>query len=471
MSKESNCVFVFDIGKTHIKVTVLARGGEALYQNRTSNRVVSRYLYDSFDIGRTWEWLCEQLAYAGGLYDIDTISIATHGAAAALVDLKTGRTLLPVMDYEFTDYPDLPTDYDRLRPDFTLTGSPRFPAGLNLGRQLHWQSNILSRRARADACLLMYPQYWAWRLTGKSSSEVTSLGCHTDLWDVNQNKPTELLDTLGFTDALPPLQPAWEPVGTLSPELSEACNIRGDCKVLPGVHDSNAGYVAFLKYPKARRPTVISSGTWSVIMDPQVAPASLDATKDMLVNVDAQGNALCTARYMGGREFGLVCERLNTDIATTFTDDDVDKIIRTNTFVMPNFCTGAGPYPDRVPDITSDTSITQINGKAAATLYSALMLDDILRRLSPDTRRDIVIEGSFAANEVLCRVLAALNPDRAVIRHREGNGVTTGCFMLARWADFPESEVIAQDNPPVTPYHHKDLQTYAAKWRERARSE
>ena len=29
----------------------------------------------------------------------------------------------------------------------------------------------------------MYPQYWAYRLTGVLANEVTSLGCHTDLWN------------------------------------------------------------------------------------------------------------------------------------------------------------------------------------------------------------------------------------------------------------------------------------------------
>lgn len=29
----------------------------------------------------------------------------------------------------------------------------------------------------------MYPQYWALRLTGIAANEVTSLGCHTDLWN------------------------------------------------------------------------------------------------------------------------------------------------------------------------------------------------------------------------------------------------------------------------------------------------
>ena len=30
--------------------------------------------------------------------------------------------------------------------------------------------------------MLPWPQYWAWRLCGETASEVSSLGCHTDLW-------------------------------------------------------------------------------------------------------------------------------------------------------------------------------------------------------------------------------------------------------------------------------------------------
>jgi len=84
MSIKGQQVLVFDIGKTHVKVTVLSDIGAELYQNRTSNKVKQTDLYDSYDVDGIWEWLLNELTTLAPRYDIRSISIATHGAAAAL---------------------------------------------------------------------------------------------------------------------------------------------------------------------------------------------------------------------------------------------------------------------------------------------------------------------------------------------------------------------------------------------------
>jgi len=462
MNAKDPSVLVFDIGKTHVKVTLLDMTGVQLYQNRTSNKVRDTYPYASHDINHIWTWFIAELSKLAGQYHITSISIATHGATAALVGSKTGELLLPIMDYEFKSYPvDLP-DYASLRPPFDMTGSPEFPAGLNLGRQLHWQCQILSADLIKSAALLLYPQYWAWRLTGILSSEVTSLGCHTDLWNVKTNSPSPLLETLGLQNALPPMSKAWEPLGKVALEIAAETGLNSDCLVYPGVHDSNAGYLPMLRRPKDLRPTVISSGTWTIIMDSQAKVDGLDSAKDMLVNIDAEGSALITARYMGGREFGLICERFNTDIATTFTDEDIQTIIESNTLILPSFCQGTGPYPDKVGRVVFENGPIEINGKAAATLYSALMVTDILKRLSPDSVSDILVEGSFASNSVLCGLIAALNPKRKLRIQNRGNGVTEGCFLITQW----NSDFELAGNREVIPYSPENLSRYARNWSE-----
>jgi len=460
MDTGDKTVLVFDIGKTHVKVTLLDDNGVKCYQSRTSNTVKATKPYNSFDTDRIWDWL---LAEIGGLtptYTISAISIATHGAAAALIDAETDRLLLPIMDYEFDDYPDDIPDYAALRPPFDITGSPEFPGGLNLGRQLNWQCRLLSQDTLSRASLLMYPQYWAWRLTGKLSSEITSLGCHTDLWDVRKNTPSPLLKTLGLEHALPLVISAWEALGSVRPEIAAQTGLPAECSVYPGVHDSNAGFLPILGSAKKDRPTVVSSGTWTVIMDSQAGIEALDASKDMLVNIDAEGTPIATARYMGGREFGLVCERLNTDIATTFTDEDVNQIIDNGTLILPSFCSGTGPYPDASGEIVSGKDRFEINGKAAATIYSALMVDNILKQLNPDSTQDILLEGSFASNEVLCRLLAALNPNRNVRVQNQGNGVTHGCYLLTR-RNMPAAKT---RNPKIEPYVSAGFSEYAKQW-------
>jgi len=463
MSIKGQQVLVFDIGKTHVKVTVLSDIGAELYQNRTSNKVKQTDLYDSYDVDGIWEWLLNELATLAPRYDIWSISIATHGAAAALVNAQTEELLLPIMDYEYENYPhDLP-DYTSLRPTFDETGSPEFPHGLNLGRQLNWQSQLLSDDDKETAILLMYPQYWAWRLTGQLTTEVTSLGCHTDLWNIQTNAPSSLLKTLGLDHALPPLKDAWAPIGTVKDDIADRVGLSNNCVVYPGVHDSNAGYLPILKLAKTERPTVVSTGTWSVIMDAQSDCGALDSHCDMLVNIDAEGSPLATARYMGGREFGLICERLNTDIATTFTDEDIEAIINSNTYVLPSFCMGTGPYPNMTGRVISDKETFNINGKAAATIYSALMVNNILKRLNPSSKQDILIEGSFAANSVLCGLLATLNPNRKVRIQQGGNGVTEGCFLLTQWNTPKKSSA----NPEVSPYPLNTFLAYAKRWEEK----
>ena len=462
MSNKGQQVLVFDIGKTHVKVTVLSDTGAELYQNRTSNKVKQTDLYDSYDVDGIWEWLLNELTTLAPRYDIRSISIATHGAAAALVNAQTEELLLPIMDYEYENYPENLPDYTSLRPSFEETGSPEFPHGLNLGRQLNWQIQLLSDDDKETAILLMYPQYWAWRLTGKLATEVTSLGCHTDLWNINTNAPSSLLKTFGLDHALPPLKDAWEPIGTVKDDIAKQVGMSSSCDVYPGVHDSNAGYLPILKLAKTDRPTVVSTGTWSVMMDAQSDCATLNSHCDMLVNIDAEGSPLATARYMGGREFGLICERLNTDIATTFTDEDIEAIISANTYVLPSFCMGTGPYPNMTGRVISDKETVNINGKAAATIYSALMVNNILKRLNPSSKQDILIEGSFAANSVLCALLATLNPNRKVRIQHGGNGVTEGCFLLTQWNTPKKSSA----NPEVPPYPSTAFLAYAKRWEE-----
>ena len=75
-----------------------------------------------------------------------------------------------------------------MRPPFAETGTPRLPIGLNLGAQLFWQARRFPEAFARVAAILTYPQYWAFRLTGVRANEATSLGCHTDLWDVRKRR-------------------------------------------------------------------------------------------------------------------------------------------------------------------------------------------------------------------------------------------------------------------------------------------
>ena len=52
----------------------------------------------------------------------------------------------------------------------------------------------------------MYPQYWSWRLTGNLSSEISSIGCHTDLWAPSSEKFSSLVVEQSWSKLFPHLQ-------------------------------------------------------------------------------------------------------------------------------------------------------------------------------------------------------------------------------------------------------------------------
>lgn len=451
------CTLVFDIGKTHYKVTLLGPAGEKLFSRRAPNRPVDRAPYRHFDVDGIWRWLLEQLSTLSCDHAITAISIATHGAAAALVDLETGELVLPVMDYEQDDFAIPRAEYDALVPPFAETFSPPLPAGLNLGRQLHAQWAMLDETARARVTVLPFPNYWALRLSGRACWEVSSLGCHTDLWNPVEGRFSALVERLGIADSFPERIAATDPLGTVCPGIAAATGLPASCKVWPGMHDSNAGYVPYLAIPKEQRPSVLSTGTWSILLACNTSFARLDPALDLLANTDILGNPLATARFMGGREFEAICEMTNCDIATHCDAAQVVQTIAEGSFALPSFAHGSGPMGIREGRLVGPAT----HGKALAALYCALMLDHMLDLLA--VTGPVAIEGSFASNPVLCGILATLRPAQAVLTAQSDGGVIDGCWRVTCGGGLGAVPTLA----PVGPLNLPGLADYRAAWHAR----
>ena len=84
----TGCVAVFDLGKTNIKVVVFDSSGNALAERARANAPLpadARCPYLSLDAEGAWAFLIGALKDVGARFPIEAISIATHGAAGALV--------------------------------------------------------------------------------------------------------------------------------------------------------------------------------------------------------------------------------------------------------------------------------------------------------------------------------------------------------------------------------------------------
>lgn len=364
---------VLDVGKTNLRLAALDEAGRVVSLRSRPNRVEPGPPYPHLDVEGCFEWLVAGLAEIAGSGAVRAIVPVAHGAAAGLI--ASDSLALPVLDYEFEGPASLGPRYPR--PPFAETLSPPLAAGLNLGRQLFWQrEHFPDAWARVERAL-PYAQYWAWRLSGVAASEITSLGCHTDLWIPRRNVWSPLAAELG--EALfPPLARAWDALGPLRPELRAKTGIDASCQVLAGVHDSNASFFAH-RVARTAPFAVLSTGTWVVAMAHGGSLAGLCEERDTLANVDAFGNALATARFMGGRE-----------------------------------------YAERAREVGAEAAARECAARAA----------DCLGWI--DARGELIIEGPFARNEAFCRRLAELRPAQRLVRSHDDTGTLAGALALWR---------------------------------------
>ncbi|WP_167856023.1 FGGY-family carbohydrate kinase [Natronospirillum operosum] len=452
-------IAVLDIGKTNVKLCAIEggnHGGALLAKHSRSNGVVQGAPYPHVDDRAIWHWVCEALAQLAREYHVTSIAITTHGATAAC--LAGDELALPILDYESPLCQSLNNEYRTTRPAFEESGSPDMAVGLNLGRQLYWLSRAYRQAFERVTDILLYPQYWGWLLSGVKASEVTSLGCHTDLWDPMREDFSSLTDRMGWRELLPDLQPTGEVLGPVQPELAARLGLPEDCMVCNGIHDSNASLVPHL-LTRSAPFTVVSSGTWTVICSIGASAERLQEDLDMLVNVNAYGEAVPTIRFMGGREWETLRGTGQTSLA------DLKRVMTAEIHALPAFSDQGGPFRHHAGRLVGPVHQLNSAGKTAlASVYCALMTDYCLDLLGSEG--DIVIEGAFARNDVYMYTLATLRAQGArqdLYGSSDSTGTTQGTAMLGQSINhWPLSA--AQLVAPLA--ESQALLAYAGNWRQ-----
>jgi L-fuculokinase len=454
-------IAVLDIGKSTTKLMLVeAPSGRTVWSaERASAAIPSRntpVLQTELDIFGIEAWLLEQLSLLPERGRIGAILPIAHGAALVLVDAE--GEVLAAPDYEDPSFERLRGDYVPLRDPFTKSLSPGLPVGLNLGTQLFHLQNEASALFLRTRWILTYPQYWAWRLSGVAASEVTSLGCHSDLWKPGAGTFSDVAIRQGWAALMPPLHPARAVLGPLRQEWAEATGLPADCAVICGIHDSNASYLAHrVARPAADAFTVISSGTWCIILAKGADLARLRESEDMLANVDALGDPTATARFMGGREFSAIAGEAARGVAPT--EEGLTAVLDADAMALPSFALG-GPCQGRKGHLVKAGSLGPSARAALATLYCALMADLILDRLG--VSGPILVDGPFATNPIFGRILQSLRSGDPVSLGSIRGGIASAVLWLA-------GEAVSHEPPsvPLDPLAEAArLRSHRQRWRD-----
>lgn len=440
-------IAVIDVGKTNAKLALVdsASLSEVAVVTRP-NTILQGPPYPHFDLDGHWAFFVKALRDFHASHGVDAISITTHGASAVLLDDK-GNLACPMLDYEHTGPDAFTAAYDALRPDFALTGSPRLPMGLNLGAQLHWLLETQEGLRETLANVVTYPQYWGYRLTGQLASDVTSLGCHTDLWNPFTQTFSDLVGALELSGKMAPALRSDATLGMVSEALSAELGFDRPVPVTCGIHDSNASLYPYLGQDAPF--AVVSTGTWVVAMAIGAKEQSLDPARDVLVNTNALGQPVPSARFMGGREYELI-----KPAATSMTAQDRQSAL-SGAMLLPAVEPSSGPYQHRRMRWTA-TEPQDGPRMVALSWYLALMTRTCLDLTGADG--PVIVEGPFARNGDYLDMLSALC-DGGVMVATSLTGTSVGAAMLT--CDTPAPYLRPHAAPAIT----ADLRAYAAKWR------
>ncbi len=310
-------IAILDVGKTNKKLFLF----DALYNiiwedSRTLAETKDEDGYPCEDLDLLNAWIGEVLVESKGAVDVEIRAINFSAYGASFVHVGAGgEPLTPLYNYLKT-YPGKLKEqfYNQYRGELVFsmqTASPvlgSLNSGLQLYRLKYEQPDIFAQIKYS----FHLPQYLGWLLTGKACSDITSIGCHTGLWNFSQNYYHEWVYREGIINKLPPVRPS----GTVFPVMPGLnrkipSTLPAHCLSGIGLHDSSAAMIPYLE-SFAEPFVLISTGTWSISMNPfNSDPLTIaELQNDCLCYLTFKGQPVKASRLFAGYEHEKQVERL-----------------------------------------------------------------------------------------------------------------------------------------------------------------
>ncbi len=300
---------IFDIGKTNKKLFLFNEQYEIVHELQDSFQEITDEEGDACDdLDKISSWVLSSMDAVTVMpdYDISAVNFCSYGASFVHID-KEGNPLTPLYNY-LKEYPaDLTrtfyTEYGGESMFSVQTSSPVL-GSLNSGMQLY-----RLKKERPELFLKIHfslhlPQYLASLISRKYYSDMTSIGCHTNLWNFVQNHYHEWVYREGIIDKLAPIVSSGY---THTISLNEK-----NIPVGVGLHDSSAALIPYLE--SFLEPFVlISTGTWCISLNPfNKKPLSIaELQEDCLSYISFQGKPVKASRIFAGHHHEQEIKRIS----------------------------------------------------------------------------------------------------------------------------------------------------------------
>ena len=310
-------IAVLDVGKTNKKLFLFDSYYHILWQESSVLEETTDEDGDACeDIYALNAWMVGSLgrAFAEKNFQIIAINFSAYGAS--LVHIGNEKIVTPLYNY-LKAYPEKlrKVFYDTYGGEMTFSMISASPVlgSLNSGMQIYRIKKENPELLTQIRFSLHLPQYLSWFLTGEATSDMTSIGCHTNLWNFSQNSYHEWVYREEIIHALAPIQSS-RIVYPIRPGNSHLPFFEGMANkpvAGTGLHDSSAAMIPYLE--SFQEPFVlISTGTWCISMNAfnQEPLTSSELHNDCLCYMSYNGKPIKASRLFAGYEHELQTERL-----------------------------------------------------------------------------------------------------------------------------------------------------------------
>jgi sugar (pentulose or hexulose) kinase len=453
-------IAVFDIGRTHKKFLLFDGAYQVVEEKAVAwPDITDEDGYTCENMHEISAWMREQIS--GALQrkqQIKAINFSAHGASLVHLD-AAGNQAAPMYDYMKPLPAEITDGFYGLfggRAAFSrATGSPVLDM-LNSGIQLYWLKHTRPELLDKFDVSLHLPQYGNYLFSGKKHADITSIGCHTGLWDFEKGAYHRWLRDEGVDHLMAPA----EPVSTYDA-------VRFGRQTIPtgiGLHDSSAALLPFV-YTASKPFLLLSSGTWNITLDPffQGELSDQDYQRDCLYFLLDVERKVAASRLFLGHEYQHQVKKLEAFFqkrkgyylevepdAAVFSqvlrDQPADAVF------YPETMAGTGPFPNlKRPPV----NLNRFSGFEEA--YHKLMLDltymqkislELLSCHSPVDR--LYISGGFVQNHVFMELLHAFLPQWEIFiaENKRASALGAAVAMHDVWQSTPLTGEVS----PIIPF-------------------
>lgn len=426
MSARLPVILIFDVGKTNKKLLLFNERYQLVYEETIQlDEIKDEDGHPCEDLNKLSDWILKKANEVTNhiQFEVKAINFAAYGASLVFLDEKD-NVVTPLYNY-LKPFPEqllnkFYSDYGGI-PSFPLRTASPVLGNLNSGMQLYrfkYEKPQLFTHIRKA---LHLPQYLSFLFTRVYTTELTSIGCHTNMWDFEKGNYHDWI----FKENLI----------SLFPEIKQCDAITGNYKNIPvgiGIHDSSSALIPYLL--TINEPFILlSTGTWNITLNPfnQSSLTENELNKDCLCYLSYEGKPVKASRLFAGNEHEKQVKRLATHFNKPI--DHYTSLVF-NTAFSGRLKSNRSNSNQDISCVFKERNLNDFDDYSAA--YHQLIIDLVEEQIKStslvlsENVKKMFVDGGFAKNSIYMNLMAEAFPEIEVYAASIPHATALGAALL-----------------------------------------